>query len=151
MKIISGGQTGADQIALQIAKKCGLETGGTAPKDYLTESGSNFELKTKYGLTESKYKSYPPRTKQNIKDSNATLIFKHPSVDTNGTNLTVKLCKEMNKPYLIIDTDDYDMDTITEFVLDKQVLNIAGHRASKTKFLNYNDNIKIILKELFNS
>lgn len=31
-KIISGGQTGVDQIALDIAKQLGIETGGTAAK-----------------------------------------------------------------------------------------------------------------------
>ena len=33
-KIISGGQTGVDTIGLQVAKELGIETGGTAPKDF---------------------------------------------------------------------------------------------------------------------
>ena len=36
-KIISGGQTGVDTIGLQVAKKVGIETGGTAPKGFLRE------------------------------------------------------------------------------------------------------------------
>ena len=35
-KIISGGQTGIDTIELQVAKELGIETGGKAPKGFLT-------------------------------------------------------------------------------------------------------------------
>ena len=38
-KIISGGQTGIDRMALELARELGLGTGGTAPKGYTTESG----------------------------------------------------------------------------------------------------------------
>jgi Circularly permutated YpsA SLOG family len=39
MKIISGGQTGADQAGWRAAKACGLETGGWMPKGWKTELG----------------------------------------------------------------------------------------------------------------
>lgn len=38
MKIISGGQTGIDQMALEQASKIGIMTGGTACKGWLTET-----------------------------------------------------------------------------------------------------------------
>ena len=38
MKIISGGQTGVDRLALDVAKSLNIATGGTAPKGYLTEN-----------------------------------------------------------------------------------------------------------------
>jgi hypothetical protein len=37
MRVISGGQTGVDRIGLQAAVAMGLETGGTAPKGYMTD------------------------------------------------------------------------------------------------------------------
>jgi hypothetical protein len=48
-KIISGGQTGADQAALDAAIKLGIPHGGWIPKGRLTENGS---LPKKYDLTE---------------------------------------------------------------------------------------------------
>ena len=48
-KIISGGQTGADQAALDIAMKLGISHGGWMPKGRLTEAGN---LDNKYKLKE---------------------------------------------------------------------------------------------------
>ena len=42
-KVISGGQTGVDTIGLQVAKELGIETGGTAPKGFLRETGIDNE------------------------------------------------------------------------------------------------------------
>jgi hypothetical protein len=53
LKIISGGQTGADIGALKAAKECGFATGGMAPYRYWTEKGSNFDLRDIYSLTEN--------------------------------------------------------------------------------------------------
>ena len=44
-KIISGGQTGADQIGLEVALSLGIPTGGTAPKGFITETGPNYKLR----------------------------------------------------------------------------------------------------------
>ncbi|MFZ8324119.1 YpsA SLOG family protein, partial [Staphylococcus aureus] len=38
-KVISGGQTGADQAGLRAGKAAGLETGGMVPKGCLTDDG----------------------------------------------------------------------------------------------------------------
>jgi hypothetical protein len=36
-KVISGGQTGVDRIALEVARECEVPTGGTAPRGFLTD------------------------------------------------------------------------------------------------------------------
>ncbi len=72
-KIISGGQTGADMGGLLAAKELGLETGGTAPGGYKTEKGRNLDLRDIYGLTQ--FGTYPQRTRINVRDSDATVIF----------------------------------------------------------------------------
>jgi hypothetical protein len=36
-RVISGGQTGADQGGLRAARACGIPTGGWAPRGWLTE------------------------------------------------------------------------------------------------------------------
>ena len=38
-RVISGGQTGADQAGLAVAKRLGIPTGGCMPKGWLTEAG----------------------------------------------------------------------------------------------------------------
>jgi hypothetical protein len=43
-KIISGGQTGADQAGLAVAKRLGISTGGFMPKGLLTAAGPQPDL-----------------------------------------------------------------------------------------------------------
>jgi hypothetical protein len=38
-KVMSGGQTGADHGGLRAARRCGIATGGWAPRGWLTEAG----------------------------------------------------------------------------------------------------------------
>jgi len=70
-KIISGGQTGADLAALDVAIKLGISHGGWIPKGRLTEAGV---LDEKYKLTEMETSNYNKRTEQNVVDSDGTLI-----------------------------------------------------------------------------
>lgn len=50
-RVISGGQTGADQAALRAARACGIPTGGWAPRGWLTEDGPSLWL-AEWGLVE---------------------------------------------------------------------------------------------------
>src|SRR5690606_40779974 len=93
-KIISGGQQGADFGGLLAGKDLNLETGGTAPKDYRTENGSNYKL-IEFGLKEHSSFEYPPRTKQNVQDSDGTIIFGR--LESPGSILTYNLCKKDRK------------------------------------------------------
>lgn len=43
--IISGGQTGVDRIALEVARELNIPTDGTVPCGYITESGKDSSLK----------------------------------------------------------------------------------------------------------
>jgi len=74
IKIISDGQTGADQVALDAAIEFGIPHGGWFPKGLLTEAGP---LPDKYALTEMHSKDYLKRTKQNVIDSDGTVVFSH--------------------------------------------------------------------------
>ena len=131
-KIISGGQTGADQAALDAAMKFNIDYGGWVPKGRKTEHG---KLKTKYKMDEMQSNDYPARTRQNIIDSDATLIISGP-VLKGGSLLTKKLARELGKPYCHIDyigMDDFEASMLVHsFVVDNKVnvLNIAGPRIS---------------------
>jgi len=76
LRIISGGQTGADQGGLIAARELGIPSGGTAPKDWLTESGSNEQLLRSFGLVECAEPGYDARTRKNVVDSDGTLLGK---------------------------------------------------------------------------
>ena len=52
-KIISGGQTGADQAGLAAAKRLGIPTGGFFSKGFLTEAGPRPDLAAEYRLEET--------------------------------------------------------------------------------------------------
>lgn len=75
-KIISGGQTGVDTIALEVALELGYKTEGFCPKGYMTENGPDpFLLRDKFHLEEMETSSYPARTIANIKKADLTIIF----------------------------------------------------------------------------
>ena len=73
-KIISGGQTGADQAALDAAIKYNFPHGGWIPKGRKTEDG---RLPDEYKLKEMSTDSYKERTEQNVIDSDGTVIISH--------------------------------------------------------------------------
>lgn len=120
LKVISGGQVGADQIGLEVAQKLGIETGGMAPHGFETVKGAQPERLQNFGLTawetapasrkprrgeRSSYYSelYKPRTKHNVdtaaREGGGTILFYQ--LDQNGrpigspgTNLTKGLADE---------------------------------------------------------
>lgn len=71
-KIISGGQTSADQAALDAAIKLGIAHGGWMPKCRTTETGT---LPENYNLREMPTDDYFECIEQNVKDSKGTLII----------------------------------------------------------------------------
>lgn len=131
MKIISGGQTGADQAGLDAAKHCGLETGGWMPKGWTTLQGPKPEYAEKYGLQEHKNVGYSPRTKQNVFDSDATLIFAG-NWSSPGTKLTIRSANGFNKPLYTSDFQyppSNEIENIRAWLVEKdiKILNIAGN------------------------
>lgn len=134
-KIISGGQTGADQAGLDAAIKHNIPHGGAIPKGRLTEDGV---LPKKYLLEEMATNSYPKRTEKNVVDSDGTVIFTHGKL-TGGSLLTKKKAIEHSKPVLHLDMLDHNVEgaaaLLQQFIQNHsiQVLNVAGSRASKDK------------------
>ena len=90
-KIISGGQTGADRAALDVAIKLDIPHGGWVPKGRKTESGP---LPERYQFQEMGTRGYAERTEQNVLDSDGTLILSHGKL-TGGSALTLRLAKKL--------------------------------------------------------
>lgn len=140
-KIISGGQTGVDTIGLQVAKKLGIETGGTAPKGFLREKGIDTEDISSYGLTEisdaeqadytkrkGKSDPYTGRTELNVRNSDGTVYFST-NADSAGRIATERSAREWNKPFLLNPTAEQLREWINTHNI--KTLNIAGNRGSK--------------------
>lgn len=133
-KIISGGQTGADIGGLVAARRVGVPTGGTAPRDFNTEKGPKPDELKAFGLVMHPSSHYRDRTKENVLASDATLIFCE-NPDSPGTQLTIALCKEYKKPHLLIrNISDESLPLVIRFLESEnpRVLNIAGNRESSS-------------------
>lgn len=146
MKIISGGQTGVDRAALDAAFECGVESGGWCPEGRIAEDGV---IPEKYPVKELPGSGYRQRTKQNVLDSDGTVIiyFDSPS---GGTKLTIALCVEQKRSYLLIDAKEFTVDSavqkIEKFINQHSIitLNVAGPRASGER--NAYDYAKKVIK-----
>jgi hypothetical protein len=126
MKVISGGQTGIDRIALEVAQSLGIKTGGTAPKDYKTENGADYSLK-EFGLVESDSPEYKVRTEENIKEADLTILYGNTS--SPGSRLTKSLCKQYGKHCFENPTAGELYALLTQMKV--QVVNVAGNRGSR--------------------
>ena len=132
-KIISGGQTGAALGALDAALELGHPCGGWCPKGRKSEFGP---VPDKYPVQELDSADYRVRTKQNVIDSDGTLIFFY-SEPEGGTKLTVDLARKYGRPHYLFDLDaqalNQDPEVVWEWGLDNDVytLNVAGPRESK--------------------
>jgi len=144
-KIISGGQTGVDRAALDVAMRHGIDHGGWIPKGRRTENGT---LPEKYQLDEMSTTSYPKRTEKNILESDGTLIVSYGKL-TSGSALTRKLAKKHGRPWLHIDLcriQRMDAVRIVKRWLERneiEVLNVAGPRASKDAAI-YNEMVQLL-------
>ena len=110
MEIVSGGQTGVDRAALDIAIERGLRWGGWCPKggwaeDLTVPPG----LLARYPNLKETPLAHPlQRTEWNVRDSNATLIITDGGGESVsiGTRRTHEWARQHGKPYLIVSTDD---------------------------------------------
>lgn len=131
-QIISGGQTGADRAALDTAIKFNIPHGGWITRGRRTEDGP---LPEKYRLREMISRDYPSRTRQNILDSNGTVIIFRGDL-TGGSRLTYTAARVAGKPVCrinLLTQDIFEAALILQsFVLENyiRVLNVAGPRAS---------------------
>jgi hypothetical protein len=123
-QIISGGQTGVDQAALQVAFEMGYKTGGTAPLGYKTDEGPNPALlRDLYGLKESWSPGYRVRTMQNVRDADGTILFGH--TESPGCRLTIDCCVYQIRPYV----ENPSVEELQTFLEMNRIriLNVAGN------------------------
>ena len=128
-KIISGGQTGADQGGLDGAKHIGIPTGGMVPKGCRTDAGPNYRLIADYGVTEHHDWRYPPRTKANVLEADGTVWVGNVGSPgyycTRGADVALPVRKHW--------IENPTPEALREWVITHRIrtLNVAGNRESK--------------------
>lgn len=100
-KIISGGQTGVDRAALDVALEQGIPCGGWCPAGRHADDGP---IPAKYPLRETTNIDHTVRTEFNTRDSDGTLIINRGSLH-GGTAYAVEMARHLGKPVLIVDVD----------------------------------------------
>ena len=144
-KIISGGQIGADQAALDVAIKLGFPHGGWIQKGRKTQSGI---LPAKYQLKELPTAGYKRRIEQNVIDSDGTVIISH-GEPTGGAEYSRKMADKHRRPCLHVDLKESSTfviaSKINTWVLENniEVLNVTGSRASEDSTI-YKDTMDIV-------
>jgi hypothetical protein len=133
MKIVSGGQTGVDRAALDVAMKYQIECGGWCPEGRLDECA---RIPDRYPVNELPNGGFAERTAANVKDSDATLIF-HCGEVHGGTEYTLQCCSEQKRPRLLLDAQIVAPQEAGKMVryfvqrLKINTLNVAGPRQSE--------------------
>lgn len=130
-RIVSGGQTGVDRAALDVALLLGIPCGGWCPRGRKAEDGTIAE---RYPLQETQSSDYRQRTAANVRDSDGTLILHHGRL-TGGTALTVQIAEHTSKPCMVVDLGTAPSPTNTLNWIGNhhiRVLNVAGPRESQS-------------------
>jgi hypothetical protein len=144
-KIISGGQIGADQGALDAAIKYNFPHGGWIQKGRKTQSGI---LPDKYKLEEMSVAGYKDRIEQNVIGSDGTVIISHGDL-SGGADYSMKMTKRHKRLTIHIDLKETPAfiaaSKINTWIIENniEVLNVTGSRTSEDSDI-YKDTLYII-------
>ncbi len=115
------------------AIKHGVPHGGWCPRGRIAEDGI---LGDRYALRETESKGYRQRTRQNVVDSDATLILNIGEL-SDGTLTTLRFAERFGRPCFVVQLDlktEHDgFGQVLVWLHDHHigVLNVAGPRESK--------------------
>ena len=130
-RVISGGQTGVDRAALDLALDHGLPCGGWCPAGRAAEDRP---IPAKYPLRETISPDPNQRTEWNARDADATLVLTM-GEPSGGTAYTVEILRKLRRPHLVVDLDgDADAAEVRRWI-ERQAphtLNVAGPRESES-------------------
>ena len=130
LRIVSGGQTGVDRAALDVAIAAGIPHGGWCPRGRRAEDGA---IPARYRLREHRSPTYAARTEANVVDSDGTLVLCRGAL-RGGTARTRALARRHRKPCLVVDLDaGVDPAAVRAWRARDgvRVLNVAGPRESQ--------------------
>ena len=128
-RIVSGGQTGVDRAALDVALDLGIACGGRCPRGRWSESGP---IDPRYPLKETASADPAQRTALNVYESDATLIIAAGEL-AGGSMVASRLALLRGRPCLVVDAADPAAATAIAGWLrttGARSLNVAGPRES---------------------
>ncbi len=146
--VVSGGQTGVDRAALDVARELGIPCGGWCPRGRRAEDGP---IPESYPLRETPSAAYPERTGWNVRDSDGTLVITR-GRPRGGTALTLSVARRAGKPAVIADLEaGVSVSEIREFLFSNRIhiLNVAGPRESETPGIH--DEAAALLREVLSA
>jgi hypothetical protein len=130
-KVVSGGQSGVDRAALDVALEMGIPCGGWCPKGRRAEDGV---IDVRYPLEETASPHYRVRTEKNVRGSVGTLIITWGRTK-GGTALTIRLAEKYKKPLFVVDLASGCCPYAVKEWIQKnniKILNVAGPRESES-------------------
>lgn len=128
-KVISGGQTGVDRAALDVAMELGISCGGWCPTGRKAEDGA---IPARYPIEELPSRGYRPRTVRNVLESDGTLILFRDAL-TGGSAFTAEVARKHDKLcYAVNLSAPVDPSDVRIWIRQHSIrtLNIAGPRES---------------------
>lgn len=128
-KMISGGESGANQAGWRAAKAFGVAAGGWMRKGFMTEDGPQPKFAEQYGAAESTKDSEPACIEQNVEDSDATIWFGQTT--TSSAHATVAACLTLGKPYMpVYPGAAFEPSHVATWIIENAIetLNVAGNR-----------------------
>ena len=133
-RIVTGGQTGVDRAALDVARALGIAYGGWVPRGRAAEDGPIPATYT--GLRETSSADPALRTVLNVRDADATLVItRGPAVG--GSARTLDAAARIGRPVLHLDLARRSADAaatlLVQWLTERRpaVLNVAGPRAGE--------------------
>jgi hypothetical protein len=130
MKIVSGGQTGVDRAALDVALELGIDCGGWCPAGRWAEDGP---IDARYPLRETPSADPSQRTEWNVRDGDATLLLTSHAASP-GTELTREVARRLRRPVFtwpVHSAEDVGLFRRWLQVYTVHTLNVAGPRESE--------------------
>ncbi|HUP99349.1 MAG TPA: putative molybdenum carrier protein [Aeromicrobium sp.] len=133
-RIVSGGQTGADRAALDVAIELGIDYGGWCPaggwaEDYPEPPG----LLAAYPRLRPTWEADATvRTRLNVRDSDATLVVYDAGTTSPGTQSTIDAARAEGRPFLVTPGDVAETAEWLAGLPKRITLNVAGPRESSS-------------------
>jgi hypothetical protein len=136
-RVVTGGQSGVDRAAVDVAIACGVPYGGWVPADGWAE-----DLPTPPGVL-ARYPAFVPltstdpaaRTVRNAQDADAVLVLVLGPVSSPGTDLARATARRRGTPCAVVDLGAPDADArLVSFCAalpPGSTLNVAGPRESE--------------------
>ena len=95
-RIITAGQTEANQAGWRAARAYGIATGGWMPAGFLTEDGPRPDLAEAFGAAELPGADYPTRRRRNVAEADAVLLFGDRT--SPGSRGLITDCERLGRP-----------------------------------------------------